>query len=157
MILDILLIVAIVGSGLGAGIFLAFSSGVMPGLARASDDTYVSAMREMNIAIPKSPAFVLPLFLPPLLLGGAAVAAFAGGETVTGVLLAVAAVAFLIGGPLLTGGRNIPLNNALEASRGSDAAAARAAFDRPWRAWNHARTLLTLAGFAIAVVAAVLR
>jgi uncharacterized membrane protein len=157
MILDILLIVAIVGAGLGSGIFLAFSSGVMPGLVRASDETYVSAIREMNIAIPRSPAFVLPLFLPPFILGGAAVAAFLAAEGTTGVLLVIAAVAFLIGGPILTGGRSIPLNNALEAARGSDAAAARAAFDRPWRASNHARTLLTLAGFAVAVVAAVLR
>ena len=157
MVLDILLIVAIVGAGLGSGIFLAFSAGVMPGLVRASAETYVSAVREMNIAIPKSPAFVLPLFLPPFLLGAAAIAAFVTGETITGALLVVAAVAFLIGGPVLTGVRNIPLNNALEASRGSDPAAARETFDRPWRAWNHARTLFTLIGFALAVAAAVLR
>jgi uncharacterized membrane protein len=157
MVLDILLIVAVVGAGLGSGIFLAFSAGVMPGLVRASAETYVSAVREMNIAIPKSPAFVLPLFLPPFLLGGAAIAAFVTGETITAVILVVAAVAFLIGGPILTGGRNIPLNNALEASRGSNATAAREAFDRPWRAWNHARTLLTLVGFALAVAAVVLR
>ena len=156
MILDILLIVAVVTAGLGSGLFLAFSSGVMPGLVRASDETYVSAMREMNIAIPRSPAFLLPIFLPPFLLGAAAVAAFVTGEGGVGVYLVIGAVLFLIGGVLLTGGRNIPLNNALEKSRGSDPAAARAAFDRPWRTSNHVRTLLTLAGFAFAVVAAVL-
>ena len=157
MILDILLIVAVIGSGLGAGIFLAFSSGVMPGLARTSDDTYVSAMREMNIAIPRSPAFLLSIFLPPFMLAGAAVAAFVAGDEVSGWLLLVAAGIFVAGGTVLTSGRNIPLNNALEKARGGDATAAREAFDRPWRAWNHVRTLLTLAGFALAVVVAVLR
>ncbi len=157
MILDILLIVAIVGAGLGSGIYLAFSAGVMPGLIRASDETYVSAMREMNVAIPKSPAFILPLFAPPFLLGGAAVAGFLAGALSPAVLLTIAAVVYLVGSIFLTGGRNIPLNNALEAARGSDAAAARAAFDRPWRAWNHARTVLTLLAFALAVVATVLR
>jgi uncharacterized membrane protein len=157
MILDILLIVAIVGAGLGSGIFLAFSSGVVPGLRRASDETYVSAMREMNIAIPRSPAFLLPLFLPPFLLAGASVAAFVGGEEASGWALLIAAAFFVVGGTVLTSGRNIPLNNALEKARGGDATAAREAFDRPWAAWNHVRTLLTLAGFALAVVVAVLR
>lgn len=157
MILDILLIVAIVGAGLGSGIFLAFSAGVVPGLRRASDETYVSAMREMNLAIPRSPAFLLPLFLPPFLLAAASVAAFVAGEGASGWALLVAAAIFVVGGTLLTSGRNIPLNNALEKARGGDATAARVAFDRPWNAWNHARTLLTLAGFALAVVVAVLR
>jgi len=157
MILDILLIVAIVGAGLGSGIFLAFSSGVVPGLRRASDETYVSAMREMNIAIPRSPAFLLPLFLPPFLLAGASVAAFVAAEEASGWALLIAAVIFVVGGTVLTSGRNIPLNNALEKARGGDATAAREAFDRPWAAWNHVRTLLTLAGFGLAVVVAVLR
>lgn len=156
MILDILLIVAIVGAGLGSGIFLAFSAGVMPGLRRASDETYVSAMREINLGV-VNPAFLLPVFLPPFLLAAAAVAAFIAAEEVTGWLLLVAAAIFVAGGTVLTSGRNIPLNNALEKSRGGDAAAARTAFDRPWRVWNHVRTLLTLGGFALAVVAAVLR
>jgi uncharacterized membrane protein len=156
MLLDILLVVAVVAAGLGSGIFLAFSSGVMPGLRRADDAAYVAAMRGINIAV-INPAFLLPIFLPPVLIAAAAIAAFVGGASSTGVLLLIGGVLFLVGGVLLTGARNIPLNNALEASKGADAAAARAAFDRPWRTSNHARTLLTLAGFAVTVAAAVLR
>lgn len=155
MLFDILVIVAVVAAGLGAGIFLAFSSGIMPGLRRASDASYVDAMRGINLAV-VNPAFLLPLFLPPFLLGAAAVIGLITGATTAGVLLAVAAVVFLIGGVLLTGGRNIPLNNALEASRGGDPTAAKEAFDRPWRSSNHARTLLTLAAFVLGVVAAVI-
>ncbi len=156
MILDILLIVAVVGAGLGSGIFLAFSAGIMPGLRRANDETYVSAMREINIGV-VNPAFLLPIFLPPFVLAAAAIAAFVEDDTVTGWLLLVAAAIFVAGGTVLTSGRSIPLNNALEKSRGGDATAARTAFERSWRAWNHVRTLLTLAGFTLAVVAAVLR
>ena len=156
MLFDMVLIVAVVSAGLGSGIFLAFSSGVMPGLRRADDPAYVAAMRGINIAV-INPAFLLPIFLTPVLIGAAAVVAFISGASTTGVLLLVGGALFLIGGVLLTGARNIPLNNALEASKGSDPASARAAFDRPWRASNHVRTLLTLAGFAVAVAAAVLR
>jgi len=154
MLFDILVIVSAVAAGIGAGIFWAFSTGVMPGLRRASDAAYVETMRGINLAV-ITPAFLLPIFAPPVLLGAAAAAAFVTGSVAAGWLLVAGGVLFLIGGVLLTGARNVPLNNALKASRADDPVVVRAAFDRPWRAANHVRTVLTFAGFVLAVVAAV--
>ena len=45
------LVADLVTTGLMAGVYLAFSIAVMPGLARSEDRTYVEAMRGMNVAI----------------------------------------------------------------------------------------------------------
>jgi uncharacterized membrane protein len=45
------LVIELVTTGLMAGIYLAFSMAVMPGLAKNDDRTYVAAMRGMNSAI----------------------------------------------------------------------------------------------------------
>ena len=51
------LIVAILTTGLTAGLFFSFAVAVMPALAASSDRTYVEAMRKINIVI------INPLFL----------------------------------------------------------------------------------------------
>lgn len=153
---DILAVVAVVLAGLGCGIFFTFSTGVMPGLRRSDDRTFVTAMRGINRAV-VNPAFLLPIFLSPVALGVAGVVALVTARAGTagaasGWLLVAAAAVALVGAVLVTGARNIPLNNALDASTAPDAAA-RAAFERPWNAANTIRTLLTLAAFVLGVVA----
>jgi uncharacterized membrane protein len=64
---DLSLVATLVTTGLMAGIYLAFSIAVMPGLARNDDRTYVDAMRGMNVAILDGWFFVV--FLGPLPLG----------------------------------------------------------------------------------------
>lgn len=160
MLFDAVLVFAITLAGLSAGIFLAFSAGVMPGLRRTGDETFVESMRAINRGVINL-AFLGPIFLSPLLLGGVGVSALIDaaaqeGSAAVGALLLAAAVSGLIGGMLLTGARNVPLNNALDASI-ADAPATRSTFERPWVASNHARTVLTVAAFVIAVGAAVLR
>ena len=63
---------ALVTTGLMAGVYLAFSIAVLPGIARADDSTFVSAMRGMNAAI-LNPVFGL-VFGGPLVFGVVAVA-----------------------------------------------------------------------------------
>ncbi len=160
MLFDTLLVLAITLAGLSAGIFLAFSGGVMPGLRRADDGSFVASMRGINRGV-INPAFLVPIFVSPLLLAGVGIAALINATAESesgaiGVLLIVAAGIGLLGGVLVTGARNVPLNNALDAST-ADASTTRAAFERAWVASNHVRTVLTLVAFVIAVVAAVLR
>jgi len=45
------LIVATITTGLMAGLFYAYACSVMPGLGRADDRTFVSAMQQINVAI----------------------------------------------------------------------------------------------------------
>ena len=62
---------ALLTTGLMAGVYLAFSIAVLPGIARGDDNTFVVAMRGMNAAI-LNPVFGL-VFGGPLVFGIVAV------------------------------------------------------------------------------------
>lgn len=143
---------AIVLGGLQAGTYYTWASGVMPGLARVDDRTFVHAMQQMNVAI-VNPVFMVS-FLGAPALAAAAVLTTSGSVrwwVVAGASLAVATV-------VITGALNVPLNNALDAAGPVDAirdlAATRADFESAWRRWNVLRTLTSTASVACLAVAA---
>ena len=107
-----LILVAAVGAGLTAGVFLAFSSFVMAGLGRAPAPVGVRAMQEINRAAP-SPVFMLTLFGTALLGVGLAVAAIVGRGPGWGLVVAGAAAYLVCVG--LTIGYHVPRNKALAA------------------------------------------
>jgi uncharacterized membrane protein len=147
---DAIVIVAVVLTGLSAGLFATFSYVVMPGLRRVDDGVFVASMRAINVAI-LNPVFAV-------VFGGAAVALAAAVVTSWDAdarpwLIAGLAL-YVVGAFVVTGAVNIPLNDALEA--GSSAPMQlREAFERRWVAWNHVRSMLTVAAFVCAVVAAI--
>lgn len=137
----ILVFAALLGSGITAGVFFAFSTSVMGALSRIPSAQGIAAMQAINVAV------VNPLFM--LALVGTAVASLvlivAGllgwGDLETGWVLA-GSVLYLLGGIVVTAAFNIPRNNALAALAPDDAASA-ASWTRyvsEWTAWNHART-----------------
>lgn len=141
------MIVAVVLTGLSAGLFAAFSYAVMPGLRRTDDATFVGSMRAVNVAI-LNPAFAV-------VFGGAAVVMIAAlvmsWETSASGWLVAALLLYVAGAFVVTGAVNIPLNDALAAAE--DATAARADFERRWVVANHVRSVLTTAALACAAVA----
>ena len=147
------LLVAAVLAGLQAGTYFTWASGVMPGLARADDRTFVDAMQQINIAI-VNPVFMLSFLGAPLLAGAAIVACGPSARP-----WAVAGAALAVGTILITGAGNIPLNNALDAagpvSQIKDLAAARADFEGLWVKLNIARTLTSTGALACLVWAAI--
>jgi uncharacterized membrane protein len=153
-LLQVLAVVATVFAGLTAGIFFAFSSGVMPGLAQADDRVYVSAMRRINVAV-VNPGFLGAIFVTPLALVSAVIAAFAAGAGLSAALLIAALVVSVVGVVGVTAARSVPLNDRLATASDGDALARRA-FERPWVAWNHVRSgcaILALILSAVAVAA----
>src|SRR6476660_7259176 len=66
-----LLAAAVVVVGLQAGPFFTWSTGVMPGLARVDDRTFVEAMQQINLAI-VNPLFIATFLGAPVLAGAAA-------------------------------------------------------------------------------------
>ncbi|MEH3032660.1 MAG: DUF1772 domain-containing protein [Aeromicrobium erythreum] len=143
-----ILLLAVVATGLVAGLFAAFAYAVMPGLRRADDRTVVQAMRGINAAI-LNPVFGV-LFLAsvalPVLLGATRHDEPGGPWLVAGAVLSVGTV-------LVTLTVNVPLNTGLETSD-AEPAAARAAFERRWTAANLVRTATSVAAFGCLVVAA---
>jgi uncharacterized membrane protein len=148
------LVVAAVVAGLQAGTFFTWSTGVMPGLARVDDRTFVDAVQQMNIAI-VNPVFIATFLGAPLLAGAAAVVAGPQARP-----WAIAATALAVGTLVISFAGNIPLNNALDAAgpvdRIRDLATVRADFETLWVRLNVGRCL-TSAGALACLAMATLR
>ncbi|MFD2472315.1 anthrone oxygenase family protein [Amycolatopsis silviterrae] len=151
---EVVLVAAVVAAGLIAGLFYAWTVSVMPGLARADDHTFVTAMREMNVAIVNG-WFMLSFLGAPLLSIAAVVLHLTSGAQ-GGLPWLVAGAVLLVAMLVITGAVNVPMNNALDKGTAS-VAELRARFEKPWVRWNTARTVLSVAGFGCLVGALVAR
>jgi uncharacterized membrane protein len=140
------LLLATVAAGLQAGTYYVWACGVMPGMARADDRTFVTALNHMNAAI-VNPVFMLSFLGAPVLAGVALVAGPSRGWVAAGLVLAV--LTFLI-----TVAGNVPLNDALERAA-AHPGAAREAFESAWVRWNLARTVTATGALAALATAAV--
>ena len=138
-----------------AGTYFTWATGVMPGLARTTDRTFVEAMQQVNVAI-VNPVFLATFVGAPVLAGIAVVAAPGTARP-----WAAAALGLAIATVVVTAAANVPLNDALEAAGrvGSiqDLSAVRADFEESWVRWNVVRVLTSagaLGSFAVALLRA---
>lgn len=147
-----LTLVTALGAGLSAGVFLAFSSFVMAGLATTPEAVGARAMQGINRAAP-SPVFMLVLFGTGALAIVITVIGFARASPAAPLLLA-AALAYLVclG---LTIGYHVPRNDALallDPDAGGTAALWRE-YLRDWTRLNHVRTLSAAVGCLLLIIA----
>ncbi|MFI8822422.1 DUF1772 domain-containing protein [Streptomyces sp. NPDC053431] len=151
----LLLALAVVSTGLYAGFMLIFRTGVMPALARLSDEEFVHTMRRINEYVPR-PVFLV-VFLGVVVFPAAALFVPVDGRTDTQKWLVVAGLVCAAANHLVTVGGNVPLNTALAASErtAEPAASVRAAFEQRWNAFHAVRTLLILASFGLLTASAV--
>ena len=141
----VLALAGVLGSGVIGGVFFAFSSFVMPALGRLPTEQGLAAMQSINVAVIR-PSFLGTFIGAALLsLGAIALAGLRWGEP-GAVVLATGGALYLFGTFLVTGTRNVPLNNALEKLEPADAHAAEAweSYARRWTLWNHVRTVAAL-------------
>lgn len=131
-----------------AGLLIAFSVLVMPGLGRLRDREFLAAFKEIDGIIQRgNPLFGLIWVGSGLaLVIGAALAVVQGAELNLVVLVTVA-LAHLVGIQLPTARINIPMNNEvqaldLETLDAEACAAARNAFEGRWNRWNRIRTVV---------------
>lgn len=148
----------ILGSGLIGGFFWGWSVSVGLGLARVSDQNYVSTMQSINQAI-LNPMFLLVFMGTTFLLAGAAGASFVAGDTRRAWWMTAATVTYAIGVFGVTAAGNVPLNNGLDAfdlAGGTDAtiAAARHDYEGPWNRLHYIRSTLAVLVVALAGAAA---
>ncbi|MEU7606489.1 anthrone oxygenase family protein [Streptomyces sp. NPDC040724] len=142
---SVTLVAATVGTGLMAGLYFAFDISVMPGLGRGDDQTYVTAMRNINEAIDNG-LFGL-LFLGAFLATGVAAAQQQRGGRLDAARWGWLAFALYGLSLAVTAIVNLPLNNQL-ARAGADAAAARSRFGGRWASGNVVRTVACTAALA---------
>ena len=149
------LLASALACGLQAGTYYTWATGVMPGLARVDDRTFVHAMQQMNIAI-VNPVFMLTFLGAPALALVAIASTDGLGRrwVIAGAALAVATV-------VITAAGNIPLNDALDAAgpvdKIADLGAVRDAFESSWVRLNVARALTSTASLGCLVWAALSR
>ncbi|WP_351236217.1 DUF1772 domain-containing protein [Streptomyces sp. NPDC002133] len=145
----LLLALAVISTGLYAGFMLVFRTGIMPALARLSDDQFVPVMRRINEEIPR--AVFLVVFLAIIAFPAASLAVPVEGRSDNQMWLILAGLVCAALNHLVTIVGNIPLNNALAAFEGSPDSEVRAAFEARWNSFHIVRTVLILASFVLLV------
>ena len=151
--LFVLKLATILGCGLMAGLFFAFSIAVMRALAQLPPSEGIAAMQAINVAI------VNPLFLV-VFIGTAVgcvlvvITSLIGPRSANTTYAIAGAVIYLVGSLLVTVLFNIPRNNALAAVSATDAASATvwASYLSEWTTWNHVRGIAALAATALLAI-----
>lgn len=136
---------AAIGCGLMAGVFFAFSTFVMPALARLQTTQGIAAMQSLNITA-INPLFMLALFgtaVACLFLG---VSALLKWHQPAAAYLLVSSLLYLFGAVGVTSAFNVPLNDALAIIKPDSAEGTTlwARFLTDWTFWNHIRTVAAL-------------
>ena len=163
--LDILTFAAVLGSGLVAGIFFAFSTFVMRALGRLPENQGIAAMNAINVTV-LNPWFFLAFFgTGAVCLAIVFLAVGSAAGTHQAYLLAACAL-YLLGCLLVTVAFNVPLNNRLASAEPESVGpnsmgpgALWAHYLSRWTLWNHVRTAASLAAaglFAMALCGGVM-
>lgn len=144
--------VGAIGSALMAGVLLAFSISVLPGLKTLPVPVAISSFQSANAAI------LNPLFL--ILFTGTALSCVIAAATTpftdrgNSVLIIAGAVLYVVGCCAVTMAINVPLNDALAAVDPASAAGAQVwqDFTDRWARWNNVRTVAATAACAVLIL-----
>jgi uncharacterized membrane protein len=152
--LSVLTFLTTLGCGLMAGVFFAFSSSIMRALAKLPAPEGIAAMQSINIVI-VNPLFLLVFVGTALTSIVVAVAALLRWQEPHAVYLLVGGLLYLVGSFMETAVIHIPMNNALDKITPTDPKSASfwADFVTRWTAWNHVRTVASLAAMAFLIFA----
>lgn len=149
-LLDVLVFLTVIGSGLMAGTFFVFSIAVIKALSRIPPHAGIAAMQSINVVI------VNPFFLS-VFLGTAAACALlvvlglTGSGVPGGVYTILGSLLYLVGSFLVTALCNVPMNDALASVTPAGAASEREwrRYSLRWTAWNHVRTAACVGTMAL--------
>ncbi|MBV9468170.1 MAG: DUF1772 domain-containing protein [Abitibacteriaceae bacterium] len=132
-----------------AGIFFAFSAFVMQALARLPADKGMAAMQSINTTILNS-VFFLVFFGSTAACVFAVIHSFRHWHAPGAVYLCAGGVLYLVGSFIVTVVFNVPMNDALAAVSPASHEGAKvwANYLTNWTAWNHVRTITSLAATA---------
>lgn len=138
-----LVITAIAGTGLMAGLLFAFSTVVVRALRQLPDEVGMLAMQRINVLI-INPLFALVFAGTTLLSLGIGVASALSLSAPGAPWWLAGAAAYLVGPFGVTVVCNVPLNDTLALARSERANSVWPAYADRWLMWNHVRTVLAL-------------
>jgi uncharacterized membrane protein len=144
-ILPAALVLAVIGCGLIAGVYFAFSTFIMTAFAHIPPVQGIAAMNSINVTIVRSP-FMILFLATPVLCVVIAVLAFTSWREGASVRMLAGAAVYLIASFLSTIVVNVPMNDGLAAvnANGADALSLWASYLKDWTWWNHIRTIASL-------------
>jgi uncharacterized membrane protein len=147
-------IAAALGSGIMCGVFFAFSTAVMPGLARLEPAQGIAAMQSMNRTI-LNPTFLSLFLLTPALCGLSLWFVLQRGFNSSTAFVVVGSACYLLGAMLVTFFFNVPLNDNLATinPNAPDSLERWQRFSAQWTSWNNIRTLASLTAAALLGIA----
>lgn len=146
---------AAVGTGVMAGVWVTFSSFVMPALDRLPPGESISAMQVINnVAV--TPPLMTIMFGTAALQTAVAVSAVRSWEQPAATWLLAGSALYLIGSVVVTVVGNVPLNDALAAVDARSASANRdwSSFHGGWSLWNHVRSVTAVAATGLTTLGA---
>lgn len=147
------ILVALIGSGLVAGIFFAFSTFIMRALIQVPSAQGIAAMQTINVTV-LNPWFFTAFFGTGLACLPIAWMAWGSPSGRHQALLLTACALYLLGCILVTIAGNVPLNDRL-AAVAADSVEAHNLWSHylsRWTLWNHVRTAASLAAAALFAV-----
>lgn len=150
----VLTVLGVLGTGLVAGVFCAFSTFVMKGLAALPPAQGVAAMQAINVAAVTA-AFMIVFIGSAVLCAVIAVVTFVLWPDEGTVELLLGSALYLFGSFGVTMVANVPRNDALMKLEPGTAEAAGywTTYVREWTAWNHVRTVASAAAAVCFVLA----
>ncbi|WP_449437495.1 anthrone oxygenase family protein [Pedobacter steynii] len=154
---NIVLVLAGTATALMAGLFYAWYCSVNLGLAKLSDEGYLTAMQEINRAI-LNPVFFAGFFGALVLLPLSAYLHYGQPVQVKFWLLVAAALCYTLGTFGVTIFGNVPLNNALDVFELKSATAEamrihRDSFEATWNSLNTIRAVMATLAIVLVIIA----
>lgn len=152
----IALYLALLLTGLSAGLFFAWQVSVIPGTKRIQDSTYIETMQKINRAI-INPLFML-IFLGSLLMQFLSVILYWNTAMPYWLILG-ATVFYAAGTVIVTGMGNVPLNDALDILKlnklsEEQVSGERKDYESRWNKLHVIRTLFAVLSFMLLLLAA---
>ncbi|MCA6074997.1 DUF1772 domain-containing protein [Fulvivirga sedimenti] len=147
---------AVILTGLSAGLLFAWSVSVIPGTKLIGNQPYLETMQSINRAI-LNPAFFTVFFGSVILLSIASIYEFHSNKVVFGLMLS-SAISYMAGTILVTGLGNVPLNDQLDVLKiaemnASQIAQFRQFYETNWNKLHLIRTVFAVVSFLLSVVA----
>ncbi|MDV2992537.1 MAG: hypothetical protein N4J56_002191 [Chroococcidiopsis sp. SAG 2025] len=141
------------GCGLVAGVFFAFSTFVMPALARLQPKEGIAAMQSINITA-INPLFMLALFGTAVTCLFLAVSSLFKWHQPGAAYWLFGSLLYLLGTVLVTIAFNVPLNDALATVKPDSTEGTNlwSQYLTNWTIWNHVRTIAALAAAALLMI-----
>lgn len=146
-------LLAILGCGLVAGIFFAFSTFVMKALAQLQPQEGIAAMQWINITV-INPWFMTAFVGTAIACLYLSISSLVRWHSPNSTYLLLGGLLYVVGTFLVTMVFNVPLNDALaKVEPGSaEGASLWTRYLTDWTMWNHVRTLAALVAAALLTI-----